>query len=100
MNCKENFEEIKENMVLVDDETIGIDLLYPTLLEHIKYIEVGLSCVRAADNIRISYDYFRDGWKIEQASIFEWEIDDKICDHDWKEVAFVKAWQRDGNNKT
>ena len=51
--------------------------------------------VRAADNIRISYDYDRDGWVVEQSSIFEWDADDEECDEDWQEVAFVKAWERE-----
>ena len=55
---------------------------------------MSLTDVRAADDIRISYDYDRDGWVIEQASIFEWDGDDEECDEDWQEVAFVKAWAR------
>jgi gentisate 1,2-dioxygenase len=51
--------------------------------------------VRAADSIRISYDHERDGWKIEQASTFEWEANDTVCDPDWQEVAFVQAWGRE-----
>lgn len=58
-------------------------------------IQVGLTDVRAADDIRISYDFARDGWKIEQASIFEWSVDDKIMDEDWQEVAFIQAWARE-----
>lgn len=74
-------------------DTLCVDLWYPRGSQ-ISKIEVGLMDVRAADNIRISYDYERDGWKIEQASIFEWKADDKVCDPDWQEVAFVKAWAR------
>lgn len=48
--------------------------------------------LRAADDIRIEYDFGRDGWVIKQAQVFEWEIDDEICDPQWKEVAFIEAW--------
>ncbi|WP_417744794.1 hypothetical protein [Rosistilla oblonga] len=60
-----------------------------------KRIQVGLTDVRAADDIRISYDFERDGWKIEQASVFEWEAGDQVCDPCWKEVAFLQAWSQE-----
>ena len=56
------------------------------------YLTVGLMHVRAADDIRVSYDLQRDGWVIEQAQVFEWAADDSVCDPEWKEVAFVEAW--------
>ncbi len=72
-----------------------IDLLHPDASpDHIKQFVVGLCDVRAADSIRISYDYDRDGYKIEQASIFEFDCDDTVCDEDWQEVAFIQAWKR------
>ena len=76
-------------------EEAYVELFYPQLDNAIKHIVVGLSDVRAADDIRVSYDFERDGWKIEQASIFEWSVDDQVCDPDWQEVAFVKAWARE-----
>lgn len=80
----------------MNKDTKYVDLEYPKCSD-IKYIQIGLVDVRAADDIRISYDYDRDGWKIEQASIFEWEAGDTICDPDWQEVAFVEAWARENN---
>ncbi len=75
---------------------LHVELWYPREEDNpIKSICVGLMDVRAADDIRISYDFERDGWKIEQASTFSWDADDKVCDPDWQEVAFVKAWARD-----
>ena len=71
-----------------------IDLEYPRSSE-IKFICVGLCDVRAAVSIRISYDFERDGYKIEQASTFIWEDDGKEPDHDWQEVSFIKAWARE-----
>lgn len=75
-------------------DTIRVDLEYPRNRDE-KFIQVNLMDVRAADGIRISYDFERDGWKIEQASTFEWDADDEVCDPDWQEVAFVQAWGRE-----
>jgi hypothetical protein len=71
-----------------------IDLFYPREEGNAKALEIGLCDVRAADSLRITYDFDRDGWSILQASIFEWDIDDETCDADWQEVAFIQAWGR------
>lgn len=92
---KEALEMIKRYM-WAKDGTVHVDLFYPRSPGNPEYLEVGLLAVRAADNIRISYDFDRDGWVIEQASVFEWEPDDEEMDPDWQEVAFVQAWDRDG----
>lgn len=55
--------------------------------------EIGLCDVRAADSIRVLYDFERDGWVIQQASRFSWDADEEI-DEDYQEVAFVQAWAR------
>jgi hypothetical protein len=73
---------------------IVVDLCYPRL-NPVKAVQVGLSDVRAADNVRLWYDFERDGWVVEQASTFEWDGDDAVCDPDWQEVAFVPAWGRE-----
>lgn len=87
-------EWILKECYQIKDE-LHFDLWYPDAPDSdVHKISIGLMDVRAADDIRISYDKDRDGWKIEQASIFEWDADDKICDPDWQEVAFVKAWGR------
>ena len=75
-------------------DTIQVDLMYPRSSAD-KFVRVDLCDVRAADGIRISYDFDRNGWKIEQASTFSWDGDDAVCDPDWQEVAFVKAWARE-----
>jgi hypothetical protein len=69
---------------------LHVDLLYPRS-RGLDHIVVGLTDVRSADSIRISYDFERDGWKIEQASMFSRSTDDK----DWQEVVFVQAWARE-----
>lgn len=76
-------------------DTISVDLWYPGVGSNAQHIEVGLVAVRAADSIRIHYDFGRDGFVIEQASRFEWAADDPVRDPDWQEVAFVKAWARE-----
>jgi len=76
------------------DGELAIELWYPDVEDSdVKKIRIGLMDVRAADDIRVSYDKKRDGWKIEQASIFEWEGDEER-NEDWQEVAFIKAWKR------
>ena len=73
---------------------VHLHIWYPRST-NIQYLMIGLMDVRAADDIRISYDFTRDGYVIEQASTFSWDADDMECDPDWQEVAFIKAWQRD-----
>lgn len=76
------------------DDVPTIQLWYPRDEDSADTIEVELSDVRAADSIRIKYDFERDGWVVLQASVFEWETDDLVCDSDWQEVSFIKAWAR------
>ncbi len=73
------------------DAGLHVDLWYPRSEDRPQAVFVGLVDVRAADGIRITYDFDRDGWRIEQAQRFVWENDDD-CDPMWKEVAFVEAW--------
>lgn len=75
-------------------QTPTIQLWYPRNEGNAKAIEIELSDVRAADSLQVSYDFERDGWVIKQASVFEWDVDDEICDPDWQEVAFIKSWAR------
>ena len=87
---KERYSDIPTHVI--------INWSYPEIydLKNQSTLEIELSHTRAADGIRIKYDAIRDGWVIEQASIFSWDADDKTdCDMDWKEVAFVRAWERE-----
>jgi hypothetical protein len=73
-------------------EVLEVAIYYPNAVgNNYKAVQVELCDVRAADGIRISYDFDRDGWKIEQAQVFEWDGKDVFCDPEYKEVAFVKA---------
>lgn len=84
------------DLTLIENEEIAhLELMYPNCEGNIKGIQIGLCDVRAADDIRITYDFDRDGWKIEQASIFIFENEDEEQDEDWQEVAFIKAWGRE-----
>jgi hypothetical protein len=76
-------------------DTDHVDLWYPGVEDNPEYLQIGLMHVRAADDIRIHYDFERDGYVIEQASTFRWDINDRECDPDWQEVAFIKAWARE-----
>jgi hypothetical protein len=77
-------------------EVLTVELYYPRVdaIARVTEVEVGLIDVRAADSVRISYDFDRDGWVIKQAAVFEWDADDQICDAEWEEVAFIQAWGR------
>ncbi len=83
----------------VELETFRGDEAYVTLSyprnSELKHIVVELSDVRANDGVRLTFDYDRDGWSIQQASTFEWECDDEVCDPDWQEVFFVEGWARE-----
>lgn len=89
----ERYLQDMEKYFRIGKDTLGVELWYPQHNE-IKYIEVGLIDVRATDNLRISYSHDRNGWIIEQASIFSWEAGDKECNEDWQEVAFIESWAR------
>lgn len=79
-----------------DPKTRKVELSYPRNEGNDEALEVELMDVRAADSLRIEYDFERDGWSIQQASRFSWESNDEFEEigEDWKEVAFVQAWQR------
>lgn len=79
------------------DMVVEVDLYYPRSLDKRKpdeatVVEVSLMDVRAADSIRVRYDFERDGYQILQAQRFVWE-DGEDPDSQWKEVAFVEAWK-------
>lgn len=77
-------------------DLVTVELSYPRQEGNADTVEVEIECVRAADSIRITYDFERDGYVILQAGVFEWEADDKEQDEEWREVAFVQAWASEG----
>lgn len=69
---------------------VTLDLCYPRNEGNATTIELGLVDVRAADSIRITYDFDRDGWTIRQAAGRRFDVAaDSLV---WQEVAFVQAW--------
>ena len=86
------------NESYVKGEELHIDIWYPRNYDSkIKAFVIGLMDVRAADSIRVAYDFNRDGWKIEQATKFEWAIGEDP-DPGWKEVSFIQAWHLKENS--
>lgn len=83
----------------VDHDTTSIpvvELWYPDRDQQ-QAIEVGMVDVRSADNIRICYDFIRDGWMIKQDAAPSkasdprtWEVN-RLAEN-WQEVAFIQAW--------
>ncbi len=90
--------ESQSNAKIVDD-TIYTEIWYPARkdgdegLGTVRHVEVDLVDVRASDGLRITYDFDRDGWVIQQPTKLCWSADDKSPDMCWKEVAFVQSWQ-------
>lgn len=76
----------------MDRKIRSIELDYPRVSGNINAIEIELNCVRAANSILIEYDFNRDGWKISMPSKTWWEVDDKIQDPCYQEMAFISAW--------
>jgi hypothetical protein len=66
-----------------------VDLYYPGTgddEEVVDAIEIALMHVRAARDIRITYDFHRDGWVISAQT-------DANFDGPWVEKAFIPAWK-------
>lgn len=77
----------------IRDDTLYTELWYPCH-SSVKFIEIDLIDVRANDGLRLYFDFERDGWVIQQASKWEWDVDEPI-DYDWQEVAFIEGWARE-----
>lgn len=75
----------------VSNETAWIELKYP-LLNKIKFVEIDQMSVRASDGIRVTYDYDRDGWSIQQPKRLIGDIGASHVDYKWTEVYFAQSW--------
>ena len=59
-----------------------------------KAVQVGLMDVRAAADLRIAYDFARDGWVIERCEeLPDEEIEDGGIADRWVERAFVRSFR-------
>lgn len=78
----------------LEHSRVSVELWYPRVDDSkVNEVQVGLCDVRAADDIRISYDFERDGWVVKQQLFWEGPNDEPVDDVDhWYEVAFVQAW--------
>lgn len=56
----------------VRGSTAVFDFIYPRTDDRVRRLRVGLEDVRAANDIRIRFDFDRDGWVIESATKFSW----------------------------
>lgn len=82
-----------ENEIKVVGNVIHMDLWYPGIGGEPDTLQLGLTAVRSADDIRIFYEFGRDGWVVQQNRLAhaEFEKAEDVRD-DWTEVAFVQAW--------
>jgi len=92
MGREETHDPVVSDVFNVAGDTMCVELMYPGLSGRPEFVEVGLTHVRAADSIRISYDFGRDGWKVEQAQVFAWVEGMDPGNYEWKEVGFFEAW--------
>jgi len=77
----------------VSDGVAAFEFIYPrnNSSDKPQHLQVGLEETRAADAIRIRYDFERDGWVVEQQV---WTDEDRTGEV-WREAAFCQAWQFD-----
>lgn len=100
-----------DTMNVMGVEEISVDLWYPRVEERYKTINISLMDVRAANDIKISYDFYRDGWVITSDLTDPRSIND-YTQEEWdaipevegepgvknlvssirQEVAFIPAW--------
>lgn len=62
-----------------------VDLFYPS--RRGEGVQISLVDVRAANDLRVSFDFDRDGWVLEMPR------DVEESDPCWVEVGFVSAWE-------
>src|SRR6056297_2959422 len=84
------------------DNEVEFQFAYPRNNNKIKHLRVGIMDVRASDGIRISYDFERDGYVIEQPKYSEWESEEDYDErgYGWTEVAFIQSWALSEDIKT
>lgn len=80
--------------VYVAGDTLDISLTYPEITKTgCRYVHVNQESTRASDGVRLSYDYDRDGWSIQQqVQVDHGGLIDTPNPDEWIEVAFVRSW--------
>jgi hypothetical protein len=70
-----------------------VDIEYPRLNPDQAVVDISLVDVRAARNIRVHYDFDRDGYVISAPNNpGDPDSPQHVEDEVWSEVAFVPAW--------
>ncbi len=73
---------------------VEVELLYPSNSEPSWPVEIGLTHVRAAPNIRVRYDFDQDGWVVEMEVCWFSEGDEAMEPEDaWRQVGFFQSWE-------
>jgi len=102
------FRELVDGMSDVSEYVVGhrfevygpaarFDFIYPRSGDRVTSIAVGLEDVRSANDIRIRFDFDRDGWVIESATKFEWVDGEDPRDERLEEVAFIPSYSDAGH---
>lgn len=72
-------------------DTVHIDLWYPRTEASARFLHIGLVDVRSAGDLRISFDFERNEWIIEQQLATDTGTG-IIEEHGWRETAALPAW--------
>lgn len=82
--------------VSIHERTVSIELAYPRTEGNPNRVSIGLSDVRAADDLAVEYDFERDGWVLRMDKVREETTASGSCHMETieglAEVAFVPAW--------
>jgi hypothetical protein len=69
------------------DDDVRVTLAYPRSSGEAKAVILTLMDVRGADDLRVTYDFERDGWSISTDAT----PDDPGAPVTWSEVAFIET---------
>lgn len=92
---EDTVDRLRRELALLRRKESGenhIELEYPGIDDNPDHVTVGLTHVRAADDLFISYDFGRDGWVIKMRPTYDDEGGITVTDGEPKEVAFVSGW--------
>jgi hypothetical protein len=80
--------------VYAEGDTLLVGLTYPeNTVDGCRHVHVNQESTRASDGVRMSHDYDRDGWSIQQqVHVRMGGMLDTPNPDEWIEVAFVQSW--------